>query len=287
VSHITLSGLIDDGSCPVCESIAKEKWASERGFDVYRCMGCRFLYLSPMVRSDDLQVAVRNGHHAALGLDVKSRRIARKVRRYKRLLHPVLAALRAGDRSVQWIDVGCGYGELLEAVSASLPRDSVSLGFEPMTHKAMQARARGLTVVNDYLPHNSYSADAISMMDIFSHVPDFRGLLRVAASNLKRGGYLIIETGNLADLEYRDEAPGELGLPDHLTFAGESHIQRLLSDTGFAIDSITRIRIDGAVETLKNIAKMVLGRPSHIRFPYTSRYRQLVVTARKIDDVLR
>jgi SAM-dependent methyltransferase len=285
VSHVTSSSLIDDGGCPVCESKTKEKWASERGFNVYRCVGCRFLYLSPMVQPDDLKDAVRNGHHAAIGLDVRSRRIARKVRRYTRLLHPVLAALRAGDRPVKWIDVGCGYGELLEAVSSALPKDSLALGFEPMTHKAMQARSRGLTVVNDYLPLRSHSADAISMMDIFSHIPDFRSLLRVASSNLKRGGYLIIETGNLADLEYREEAPGELGLPDHLTFAGESHIQRLLTDTGFAIDSVIRVRIDGAVETLKNIAKLALGRPAQIRFPYTSRYRQLVVIARKVDDV--
>lgn len=285
MSYVNSSSLIDDGGCPVCESRAKEKWASERGFNVYRCMSCKFLYLSPMVQSDDLQDAVRNGHHAAIGLDVRSRRIARKVRRYTRLLHPVLAALRAGDRPVQWIDVGCGYGELLEAVSSALPKDSLALGFEPMTHKAMQAKSRGLTVINDYLPLSSHSADAISMMDIFSHIPDFRSLLRVASSNLKRGGYLIIETGNLADLEYREEAPGELGLPDHLTFAGESHIQRLLTDTGFAIDSVIRIRIDGAVETLKNIAKLALGRPAQIRFPYTSRYRQLVVIARKVDDV--
>lgn len=287
MSNVTLSGVVDQGGCPVCGSRGKERWASERGFDVYRCVNCRFLYLWPMVRSDDLREAVRSGHHAALGLDVRARRIPGKGRRYTRLLDPVLTALRAYGRPVQWIDVGCGYGELLEAVSVVLPEGSLSLGFEPMTHKAMQARARGLTVVNEYLQSNGYSADVISMMDIFSHVPDFRSLLRVASSNLKINGYLVLETGNLADLNYRDECPGELGLPDHLAFAGEAHIHRLLSETGFEIESLVRIRIDGVLETLKNIAKVALGRPARIRLPYASRYRTMVVTARKIDDAQR
>lgn len=284
MSNVTLSSVVDHGSCPVCGSGDRKKWASERGFDAYRCVDCRFLYLWPMVRSDDLREAVRSGHHAALGLDVRARRIPRKGRRYARLLDPVLTTLRAYGRPVQWIDVGCGYGELLEAVSVVLPEGSLSLGFEPMTHKAMQARARGLTVVNEYLQSNGYSADVISMMDIFSHVPDFRGLLRVASSNLRKNGYLVLETGNLADLDHRDECPGELGLPDHLAFAGEAHIRRLLSETGFEIESLVRIRIDGVLETLKNIAKVALGRPARIRLPYASRYRSLVVTARKIDD---
>ena len=51
-----------------------------------------------------------------------------------------------------------------------------------------------------------------------------------------------METGNLADLDRREDFPGELGLPDHLTFAGEAHLLGFLERAGFELVRIERVK---------------------------------------------
>jgi predicted TPR repeat methyltransferase len=148
-----------------------------------------------------------------------------------------------------------------------------------MKHKAEIARKAGLTIVNSYLEPRQFKADLISTVDIFSHIPDFHSFLKIVASNLAPGGEFFIETGNLADLESRSEFPGELGLPDHLVFAGEKQLTRYLNDSGFDILEIRRERIDGIGNFVKNVVKKIIGRPSALGVPYTSRYRQLRLRA--------
>lgn len=115
---------------------------------------------------------------------------------------------------------------------------------------------------------------------IFSHVPNFSGLLRTAATNLKPSGELFIETGNLADLERRNCFQGILDLPDHLVFAGESQMARLLEQAGFHVVETERHRVDGLMSFVKDLAKALLGRPVLLRPPYSSAYRQLMIRAR-------
>ena len=88
----------------------------------------------------------------------------------------------------------------------------------------------------------------------------------------------------MADLEARSEFPGELGLPDHLVFAGERHIVGYLSRAGFEIVRIERERIDGWLNLAKNVAKLALGRPAALAVPYRSAYRQLRVRARLLPS---
>ncbi len=179
-----------------------------------------------------------------------------------------------------WVDVGSGYGETLEAVTALASPGSTLVGVEPMKHKAEIARKAGLTIVNSYLEPGQFKADIISTVDIFSHIPEFHSFLKVVASNLAPGGEVFIESGNLADLKSRSEFPGELGLPDHLVFAGEEQLTRYLNDAGFDVLDIRRERIDGIENFVKNLVKRIIGRPSAIGVPYTSRYRQIRFRAR-------
>ncbi len=271
-----------DENCPVCCSSRSSLWYTERGFDLHRCSECRFLFIKPMPKKTEVANAVQTGYYSHLNLDVRAHRRPGKVGKYSVLIRELIPEIAGATTPIKWVDVGCGYGELLEAAAAVLPENSEVVGVEPMFHKAESASARGLTVVNSYLEEGTYSADVISMMDIFSHIPDFKSLLRIAASNLNPGGLLVIETGNLADVERRVEFPGELGLPDHLAFGGENHLTRMLNEAGFSVLRVMRIRIDGILEFLKILVKKIIGRPVSIRLPYTSSYRQVLFVARKV-----
>lgn len=278
----TDGAILESIACPYCRGTKDALWAEERGFRVVRCASCNLIYVNPRPSLGAIELAVRTGAHgaAAPGLEVTARRIPGKVRRYEKVLAGLFSDLWAGTTPIAWLDVGAGYGELLEAVSKLAPPGSRLEGLEPMRPKALAARQRGLTVIEDYLRPTHPKVQVISFVDVFSHVPDFRAFLADVRAVLEPGGEIFMETGNLADMEDRRQFPDELGVPDHLVFAGEEQLRGYLEDAGFEIAGVVRHRIDGAVNFAKIIVKKILGRPAHLRLPYTSRYRQLLIRAR-------
>jgi SAM-dependent methyltransferase len=268
--------------CPCCASGESEFWAEENGFDVVRCKSCQLLYVNPRESTIEIDSAVRSGVHKLerRALDVRAKRVPNKIGLYRKVILNMFPDLFNNQTKIIWVDVGSGYGEVLESVQSLAGVGSTVIGVEPMQHKADSAKSRGLEVVNAYLEPSQYQADVISLIDIFSHIPDFHAFLGVVATNLKNGGAIFLETGNLGDLESRDEFPGQLGLPDHLVFLGEKNIYSYLDAAGFEIISIRRMRVDGIVNFVKNVIKKVIGQPVRIRIPYTSSYCSMQVRAR-------
>lgn len=261
--------------CPLCGSHRTEPWAEERNFKTVRCGQCRLLYVSPRPQDDAIDAAVRMGVHSD-GLNVIGRRIRSKVGRARRLVSPMFADFRG--RPISWMDVGAGFGEVVEAVKKTWP-EAEAFGLEPMEAKAVDATRRGVDVRNEYLESGRYEVDVISVIDVFSHIPDFRAFLQTVKANLKPRGSLLVVTGNLADLSRREEFPGILGLPDHLVFAGENQIKRYLKEAGFVVHSVQRRRFDTIGQSLKIVVKKLAGRPVHLALPYASRYRSLAIRA--------
>lgn len=268
--------------CPCCGNAAHAPWAEELGFHAVRCRGCALIYVNPRPALDSISEAVRTGTHAdvAGGLNVKSRRNEYKVARYRKILGRLFEDAWRRGQPLSWVDVGAGYGEVVEAVGTLAPAGSNVEGREPMEHKAAAARARGLPVVHGYLTPDHDKVDVVSVVDVFSHIPDFASFLELIRAVLKPGGEVFIETGNLADLGTRAEFPGELGLPDHLVFAGEAQLRAFLERAGFEIVRLEGEAIDDWTNLAKNLVKKLLGRPVLLARPFTSRYRQLLVRAR-------
>jgi SAM-dependent methyltransferase len=261
--------------CPLCRARRPQPWAEERGFKTVRCGDCKLLYVSPRPADEHIDDAVQMGVHTD-GLNVVGHRIPAKVEHYRRLITPMFPDLQ--DRRFSWLDVGAGFGEVVEAVQATWPQ-AEAFGLEPMKAKADAAQARGLDIRNEYLESGKHKVDVVSANDVFSHIPDFRAFLETVTASLKPGGSFFMVTGNLADLDHRDEFPGILGLPDHLVFAGEAQITRYLTEAGFTIRTIERERFDTFVQTAKVVVKKALGRDVRLALPYSSRYRSLAIRA--------
>ena len=268
--------------CPYCHSAEFRPWAKEIGYDVVRCAECDLLYVNPAPAPETISEAVKSGMHGAEAgnLDVRSRRVPGKVDHYHRMFGRLFPDLWSRKEPFHWLDVGAGYGEVIEAIGRLSPAGSVIEGVEPMTPKAELARSRGLLVTNDYLRRDHAPVDIVSSIDVFSHIPDYRAFIGDVVAVLKPGGEMVIVTGNLADVADRSEFPDELGTPDHLVFAGKKHIVGLLEEAGFGIVAIDEQRTDTLLNFAKTCAKRMLGRPGVIRLPYTSSYRQLVVRAK-------
>ena len=65
-------------------------------------------------------------------------------------------------------------------------------------------------------------------------MPDPRKFIKQLKTRIKQNGYLILVTGNGGDICASDY-PDNFFFPDHLVFAGEEHIHKLLSENGFTI----------------------------------------------------
>lgn len=68
-------------------------------------------------------------------------------------------------------------------------------GVEPLSLPAAEARAKGLTVLDD-LPEGEGRFDLITLLDVFEHLPDPGEVLSRCRTLLKSDGVLLLETIN-------------------------------------------------------------------------------------------
>jgi SAM-dependent methyltransferase len=226
--------------------------------------------------------AVETGIHSNVehGRTAIVRRVGSKVTRYKKILASIFSDVWQNPRLISWLDVGAGYGEVVEAVCALACPGSRIEGIEPMKPKATQARARGLKITENYLCDVTEQFDFVSLVNVYSHIPNFRVFLEEIKRVLADNGEFFFETGNIGDLLDSHEVPTELDLPDHLVFAGERHCIEYLSEAGFSIVAIRRMRKDGLINFAKNIIKKLIGRKVTLAIPYSSRYRSILIRAK-------
>lgn len=269
-------------ACLYCGDKNSQPWATENGYTAVKCKNCGLIYVNPRPSLSLISEAVQTGVHSDVehGRTAIGNRVSSKVNAYRKIMESMFDDLWASKKKVSWLDVGAGYGEVIEAVSLLAPAGSKIVGLEPMKPKAESARARGLTIRQCYLNEVNEKFDVISLINVFSHIPDFRSFLKDVRKVLSDGGEIFIETGNTADLKYLNQVPGELDLPDHLVFAGEKHLEGFLKETGFSIVSLKRRRIDSLSNFAKSIIKKLIGRKVNLALPYTSAYRSLLIRAR-------
>ena len=268
--------------CPLCGGVCGDQWGAENGFRCIKCSDCGLVYVNPRPDLAEISHANEVGEHRTAGevLHVVYKRSRRKALRYAATIRAVFPDLIAASTPVRWLDVGAGFGELVEVLQEILPAGSQVMGIEPMAPKVVDAQARGLPVFQTDLSQIPGRFDVISLVNVFSHIPDFHDFLGRLRPLLTDRGELFVETGNGGDLASMEDYPDLLYLPDHLVFAGESHLRDYLEQSGFAVQSTTRIRVDTAVQFGKNVLKAALGQRIKWTMPYRSPFRRVLVRAR-------
>ena len=271
--------------CPLCGSKASGPWGFESGYHAVKCRDCGLVYVNPRPSADRITESTKLGQHETESgvLDVRNRWHNKRVSELRQIVKDMFREEIAAGRPLQWLDIGAGYGEFVSALNQTLPSGSKAVGIEPMDHKVKSAEAMGLPVSNTALSKVSDSWDVISLMNVFSHIPDFGEFLKDMRAKLRAGGEVFVQTGNGGDLASQSDYPGPLNLPDHLVFAGVQHIEKFLEQSGFELISKREFRIDNPMHTAKNVAKRLLGRPSRVMLPYTSPFRTVYFRARAVS----
>lgn len=259
-------------------------WANENKFICVRCQSCSLLYVNPRPKLGTIDAAIKLGGHQfedGSALDTKTRRIASKQHHAHKIVDLMFSDLLKKETPLAWLDVGAGYGEFVSALTRVLPKGSSIKGLEPMSHKAKAASEMGLPIKQGYInTETKETYNIVSLIDVFSHIPDFASFLLNVKTILKKDGELLMKTGNAADIGDRRNFPGPLNLPDHLVFGGISQITRFLENAGFYVVSIREERIDGFWDSIKNLLKWLSRYPVALSFPYTSPSRTIWIRAK-------
>lgn len=217
-------------NCIFCTKSNVTTEIKENGYEGKKCRECNLIFISP--RPSASEIANLYGHNEAYipaQAHIEQSRIKQLHARYT--LKIIKKYIKAGDI----LEIGAGAGYFLT--------EAQKCGFNPfgLELNPIQAdfiRSQGIACLETPLSSDSYGTqmfDVIYHADVLSHFYDPIDALKVINSKLKPGGYMIFETGNIADIHptyYKIFT--RFQYPDHLFFFGQKSITTLLDTTNFA-----------------------------------------------------
>jgi len=135
----------------------------------------------------------------------------------------------------QILDVGCGDGTFL----LTLSNDWSKHGVEPSVSGARLARKRNLDVLCatlDTTP-NAYEVDLISALDVIEHVVDPNNFVKSLKRHLRKGGVVLLLTGDASAYPARIAGPqwSYLRWCGHISVFSQAGLRRLLESHGFEV----------------------------------------------------
>lgn len=253
--------------CRHCKHGDPVGYGRENGFELVRCPRCGLLYVSNPPDPDTISEAARQGvHEGESSFDATGRFRAWRLPILRTRLQDIFNGSDGFAGISRWLDVGCGHGELLAAV-ASLAPDIELFGTEPNERKQASARSRGFDVRFFDLADHDRTYDVVSLMNVYSHLPDPSGFLAMVRGLLRPGGRVLLETGDIGAFGDRT-IPKPWYLPDHLSFANEAIVCEMFERGGFEVERVRKFRY--LERTLPILAKeavkfLMPGRPSRLR----------------------
>jgi len=280
--------ILETVSCYICNSRQSSPWGEEGGFHMVKCDQCGLVYLNPRPDGHEIDEAARTGLHKFGGgvRNVVGYYSAKRVTAYRAKLIPLIDQMRHPQEPLRWLDIGAGFGELVEAVLQLCPRGSEVCGIEPCQPKVRKAQSKKLPVTAQPLSDISDRFTHVSLINVYSHLPNPVQFLGDLHRIMEPNAYLLLVTGNGGDIP-RNEFPGSLYLPDHLSFAGERNIRSVLDDAKYDILTITPYAETASLDSMpltfvKNIGRRLTGRSSiPLSFPRHSGYRSLWIVAQR------
>jgi len=272
-------------NCYCCGSNSNRVILVENGFDLVKCSGCGTLFISNPPTDETISKSVVTGiYDGEKQLDVNVRYNRSALSFYKSVL-PEIFPTPFRERTT-WLDVGCGYGEFLEALQRQYGPNLVLKGSEPNEKKQKAAKARGHNVGYIDLATCEEQFDVVSLMNVYSHLPNPPAFLSDLSRTVIPGGLLLIQTGDSSNID-QDNIMKPAGLPDHMSFTNAAALTEMLARLNFKVERIVhRPSVPLTLLQLgKEVAKFILpNRDSFLRYYFLSnqkKSRSMLMLARK------
>jgi len=131
------------------------------------------------------------------------------------------------------LEIGCSTGELLAAARSSF----TVKGIEADRKTSKIARDRGLDCINSTLIDAHFPSDhfdVVALYHVIEHFHSPSAEVREMCRILKPGGWLVVETPNIATIWYRIlSGRWRQFIPDHIFFFTPQTLTRLCEENGF------------------------------------------------------
>lgn len=274
-----------DIDCYNCRSDRHTFYASENGFTLVKCLGCGLLYVTPRPTPEDIMKAYKCGVlQGDTKFEVKGYFCKIKYKNYLKIIDEFFDSELFYEEKT-WLDIGCGYGEFIEALQSISKNNVIAKGVEPNVDKRESARKRGLNVSHFDLNNHSAQYDFISLLNVFSHLPDPKTELTNWKRLLKDGGELFLETGDTANLDSKDHSR-PFFLPQHLSFVSEDIVVNMLEKIGFKIINVKKYPAFkfNIVGIAKEIVKIFWpNKTTQIKYFFKKQYTDMYIRAKLIS----
>jgi len=273
-------------SCYNCRPPDSSFYASENGFNLMKCCGCGLLYVNPRPNDEEIREAHELGEHGgARTLNVTETFVSSKIPTYLKVLSDIYEDGRA-LAGTTWLDIGCGHGEFLCALKEFTKGKIVARGIEPNGYKQQSARSRQLDVSYFDLDKHESKYDVISLLNVYSHLPDPIASLGNWKRLLNNNGEMLFETGDTANFPSADHYR-PFCLPDHLSFPSEEIVLDVLRRVGFQVVCVRKYPFitRSISRVVKEIAKIVWP-GKHSRLKYLSNAQVYAETDMYVRAVL-
>ena len=223
----------------------------ERKFAVVRCRNCGLVYLNPQPGPDELSKYYPETYGPFIKKEMfkysplaKILRVALgKIKQDKLKTSEREETKPWDDRSINYLDFGCGGGAHLESVREAHPNwnlyglDNSEIACKAVEQKGFKVFCGDIADVS--LPENYF--DHIHMGSVVEHVSDPKYVMSRLNRSLRTGGTVLIRTPNFASLArvLFGKFWQALDTPRHLFLFTKKTLERLLVGTGFKVKKVS------------------------------------------------
>ncbi|MGE4609358.1 MAG: class I SAM-dependent methyltransferase [Myxococcota bacterium] len=249
-----------EAQCPLCDDLG-EPWREKAGFLILRCVGCQNGFLPAESVPADLEDLY--SHEYFEGDQGAG---------YPSYLADAALLERNFERRVAWLsefvepgrvlDVGTAYGFFLKAAKAA-GWDTMGVEIAPDCALDAARIADAPVLAADFVTADVPGRfDVITMLDVLEHVRDPVACIEKARSLLVPGGWLVVETGDIACgwARFLGNHWYFLDPPNHLHYFSLAGFEATLRRCGF--DASLRVSRIGRRVSFRNVAfKLANGLP--------------------------
>jgi 2-polyprenyl-3-methyl-5-hydroxy-6-metoxy-1,4-benzoquinol methylase/DNA-directed RNA polymerase subunit RPC12/RpoP len=247
--------------CTLCKT-QSPYWFTKDAYPYYRCPRCDFIFVfpSPADTTSVYGEEYFTGGEGGFGyVDYDADKAAMKSAfiEYLKIMQASLGT------TGKLLDVGAASGYFLD-LARSKGWDVE--GIEISSYGAELGRKKGIPMHTGTLlsyPSKPESFDAVSMLDVIEHVQDPEAEIQKAASLLKVGGVLIINTpdtgsfiARLLGTNWHQYIP-----PEHIAMFNAKNLSQILTRNGFVVEKVTCIGKEFTIQYVLEILER------HIRIP--------------------
>lgn len=241
--------------CPICDA----GMGHDVMTDIWRCPVCDYF-------GSTLPIAI-NDTSGALDEDRRIEALADIRQENFEIILDQLQAIDGFPRNASALDVGCGHGWFLKALTA---RGCRAKGIEPDTYIAEIARRAGHDVTIGFFPgalEPEARFDVIFFHDVFEHLPDINSIIESLKTHMHPRGWVVVNlpvSGGIffriarslarigIDGPYRRLWQSDMPSP-HLSYFSDANLEKLFRRHGFTLVRAAALQSIGSKGLLNRI----------------------------------